>query len=162
MKQAVSKFIWTASLAAVTALATTHAFADNPHFTRADASLLADGDLECTFKIAGLGDNETMTISCSADAQAFYACFNRGGKHPQAANKEEAAGPVSASGEFTSGKNGQITGSLEVNPPAATISCPGNQVLRLCSVSYSNVTLTSDGVSASVPGSLSRTFLDCF
>lgn len=129
---------------------------------REDASLLSDGDLSCTFKIAGLGDNETITITCSADAQAFCACFNRGGNHPQAANKEDAAGPVSASGDFISGKNGQITGSLEVNPPATTLNCPGKQVLRLCSVSYTNILLSSDGASASVPGSLSRTFLDCF
>jgi hypothetical protein len=138
------------------------AWAANPHFINQDAGIENDGDLSCSFKIAGLGDNVTITVTCSANASAFYACFNRGGKHPQASNKEESAGPVSGSGDFTSGQNGQVTGELEVNAPAATISCPGGQVLRLCSVSYTNIQLTiGDGPSASVPGSQGRTFINC-
>jgi len=140
------------------------ATADNPHFVQQDASIQNDGDLACSFKVAGLGTNETIAVTCAADASAFYACFNRGGNHPQASNKEESAGPVSNTGEFTSGKNGQVTGTLEVHPPPSTISCPGNQVLRLCSVSYTNITLTTDphDLSANVPGTLERTFSDCF
>jgi len=138
------------------------AVAQNPHFVSADASVEGDGDLACSFKVAGLGDSVTILVTCSADASAFYACFNKGGNHPQASNKEEAAGPVQGSGEFTSGKNGSVTGTVTAHPPASTIDCPGNQVLRLCSVSYTNIGLTADGLSADVPGTISRTFIDCF
>jgi hypothetical protein len=143
------------------------ATADNPHFVRTDATVQSDGDLACSFKIAGLGTNETIEVTCAADASAFYACFNRGGKHPQASNKEESAGPVSGTGEFTSGQNGQVNGTLEVHPPPSNLSCPGNQVVRLCSLSYTNidltaVTATQVNLTANVPGTITRTFIDCF
>jgi hypothetical protein len=138
------------------------ALADSPHFVKQDAVVDGSGNLDCSFKVAGLGDNQSILVTCSADASAFYACFNKGGNHPQASNKEDAAGPVSGSDEFTSGKNGQVTGSVEVNPPASTLTCPGNQVRRLCSVSYTNIVLTADSLQASVPGTLSREFIDCF
>jgi hypothetical protein len=49
---------------------------------------------------------------------------------------------VSATGTFSSGKNGQVTASLTVNPPASDITCPPGQTLRLAQVTHSNVTLT--------------------
>src|SRR6266516_3274212 len=58
-----------------------------------------------------------------------------------------------ATGTFTSGKDGQVTASLTVNPPASDISCPPGQSLELASVSYTNITLTdtTNGVMISVP-----------
>jgi hypothetical protein len=76
------------------------ALAQNVHFLKSGATLENDGDLSCTFRIAGLGDNESITVTCSADATAAYACFNKGGNHPQASNKESVSGPVSGSGDF--------------------------------------------------------------
>jgi hypothetical protein len=57
-------------------------------------------------------------------------------------NKTTVSGPVSASGTFNSGKNGNVTASLTVSPPPSDISCPNGQTLKLASVSYTNVVLT--------------------
>ncbi len=61
-------------------------------------------------------------------------------------------GPVLATGSFSSGKNGNVTASLTVDPPPSDISCPNGQRLQLASVSYSNVVLTdtTNGVSIAV------------
>lgn len=131
------------------------ASAQNPHFVRATSSLSGD-DLVCSFKEAGLGDSVTVTISCTADATAEYECQNRGAKNknPEAANKETVSGPVSESGDFTSGKNGQITGSLTVDAPGpGDFSCPPGQNLVLVSASYTNVELcdTTNDVCETLP-----------
>lgn len=153
----------TAGLMAVLAvmLAALPAYADAPHFTRASASGPdAAGNLAVNFKIAGLGDNQTLTVTASADATAVYACQNNGGNFPNDPKKTTVAGPVSASGEFTSGKNGQITGSLTLMPPSTTLTCPGGQHVVLVSVSYTNVQVSGGGDTAPIPGTFSRTFFD--
>ena len=92
-------------------LAVPAAQADSPHFIKASATINSSGQLVCAFKEAGLGNTlTTANISCSADATAVYQCFNNGGKHPQAGNKETVGGPVSNGGQFPV-RNGQTTGS---------------------------------------------------
>jgi hypothetical protein len=63
------------------------------------------------------------------------------------------AGPVSATGTFNSGKNGQVTASLTAQPPPSDISCPPGQSLQLAQVSYTNIVLTdtTNNESISVP-----------
>lgn len=137
------------------------ALAANAHFIRSSASGPNNqGNLLVNFKIAGLGDNETITVTASADATAVYACRNNGGNFPSDPKKTEVSGPVSASGDFTSGKNGQITGSLTLQPPATTLVCPGGQRRVLVSVSYTNVQVSGGGDTASIPGTFSRTFFN--
>jgi hypothetical protein len=147
------------AFAAVLLLATP-ANAASPHFVRASASgPSAGGQLSVNFKIAGLGDAVTTTVTASADATAVYACRNNGGNFPSDPKKQEVSGPVSNSGQFTSGKNGQITGSLTLSPPASTLSCPPGQSRVLASVSYTNVAVSepSAGTEA-IPGTFSRVF----
>ncbi|HEX6300088.1 MAG TPA: hypothetical protein VF148_06465 [Acidimicrobiia bacterium] len=115
------------------------AFAASAHFIRASASLNNDGSLDVDFKIAGLGDSVNVEVTATADSTATYACVNRGGKNPNASNKQDEAGPLSESGDFESGKNGQVTDSLTLGPLDTTLECPGNQQLVLVRVSYSNV-----------------------
>jgi len=129
------------SLMAV-ALAAVPALAQNEHFVRASGSLNNDGSLTVSFKEAGLGTNQLIDYTLTADATATYVCVNRGGANPSAQNKTTVSGPVSASGAFSSGKNGQVTASLTVEPPPSNISCPPGQSLELASVIYTNVTLT--------------------
>jgi hypothetical protein len=134
------------------------AFAQNAHFIEASAALQSNGNLEVQFKEAGLGNNATALMRAAADATAEYACLNGGGNHPQAANKETVSGPVSAQGSFTSGKNGNIVGSLTLSPPGpGSFSCPNGQRLVLVSVSYTNVTITNltFNDSAAIPGTFS-------
>src|SRR5262245_46058009 len=92
----------------IVALALSGAWAQNPHFIRATAAL-EDTDLQVCWKEAGLGDNQTIVYHAGASASAFYQCVNKGGNCPAAANKEEVQADVSATGSFTSGKNGQIS-----------------------------------------------------
>jgi len=120
------------------------ASAQNPHFITAKATADATtGSLICSWKEAGLGDNQLISYTCTAEATAVYVCVNRGGANPSAANKETVSGPVSASGTFSSGKNGQITASLTATPPGpGSFSCPPGQSLEIASVSYTTVVLT--------------------
>jgi hypothetical protein len=145
-----------AALCAAAALAVP-AFADSPHFIRASANLNANGTLTVSFKEAGLGTNQLITYVASADATATYVCVNKGGGNPSASNKTTVAGPVSATGQFSSGKNGSVTASLTLSPPPSDISCPPGQSLQLASVSYTNVAVTdtTNGVTEPVPGTFS-------
>jgi len=141
-------------------LAASPALAAAPHFVRADATgPNADGTLTVTFKIAGLGDTVTTTVTASAGATALYACRNNGGNFPSDPKKQLVSGPVSASGEFTSGKNGQITGSLTLSPPASTLDCPSGQHVVLAQVSYTNVAVSEPNAGTEpIPGTFSRIF----
>jgi len=73
------------------------------------------------------------------------------------------SGPVSATGTFSSGKNGTISQSLTLSPPSAgSFSCPAGQRLVLAFVSYTNVAITdtTNKVTESIPGTFSRCFVD--
>jgi hypothetical protein len=135
------------------ALIAQQAFAQSPHFIRASGSLNADGSLTVNFKEAGLGTNQNIAYALTADATAVYVCVNRGGGNPSASNKTAVAGPVIATGTFSSGKNGQVTASLTVEPPFEDIGCPPGQSQELASVIYENVTLTdtTNNVSIALP-----------
>jgi hypothetical protein len=141
-----------AALIATAALAVPAALAVSPHFISASAALNADGTLTASFKEAGLGTNQNINYTLSADGTATYVCVNNGGANPSAQNKTTVNGPVSASGTFNSGKNGNVIGSLTVSPPPSDISCPKGQSLQLASASYANVTLTdtTNGISVSL------------
>jgi hypothetical protein len=130
------------------------AFAENAHFVRASARL-SGTNLIVSFKEAGLGDNQLITFVASADGTATYVCVNRGGANPSASNKETVNGPITASGTFSSGKNGTISQSLTLSPPdSGDFSCPPGQQLAIAQASYSNVAITdtTNGVTESIPG----------
>lgn len=150
------------ALLACVGLMVGEASAANPHFNRADADgPNENGNLEVSFKIAGLGDNVTTTVTASADATAVYACQNNGGNFPSDPNKQEVSGPVSASDELTSGRNGQITGSLTLMPPPSTLDCPPGQNEVLVSVEYTNVEVSEPNAGTEdIPGTFSRIFFD--
>jgi hypothetical protein len=139
---------------ALVGLMSTAALAQSPHFIRATGTPNNLGTLTVSFKEAGLGTNQNINYVLSADATATYVCVNRGGANPSAQNKTTVAGPVSATGTFSSGKNGQVTASLTVSPPPSDISCPPGQSLELAQVSYTNVVLTdtTNNVSITIGG----------
>ena len=136
--------------------------AQNAHFVRAGAAGPdAAGNLVVSFKIAGLGDNQTITVTTSGNATAVYACQNNGGNFPSDPKKTAVSGPVSATGDFTSGKNGTVSNSLTLMPPPNTaLTCPGGQHVVLVSVSYSNVQVSSPGIGTVSLGTFSRTFFN--
>lgn len=127
--------------------------ATNPHFIKATGDLNNDGSLTVSFKEAGLGTNQNINYELTADSTVVYVCVNNGGGNPSAKNKTSVSGPVSATGTFSSGKNGQVTDELTVEPPSpGGFSCPPGQSLKIASVSYTNVVLTdtTNGVSIDV------------
>jgi hypothetical protein len=141
-----------AAVLATAALAVPAALAVNAHFISANGALNANGSLTVNFKEAGLGTNQLINYTLSANGTATYVCVNKGGANPSASNKTTVNGPVSASGTFNSGKNGNVTASLTVNPPPTDLSCPGGQKLALASASYTDVTLTdtTNGITESL------------
>ena len=145
--------ILTLTVIALSGFMATTVRAQNPHFLSCGASgVNSDGSLNASFRIAGLGSNQSLTVTASAHADATYACRNNGQQCPNAANKVNVQGDVSASGTFTSGKNGSITACLAVEPPPTSLTCPGGQRLVLVSVSYTNLSVSAPGAgTASVP-----------
>jgi hypothetical protein len=138
------------------------AFADSPNFKSATASGPdANGNLTVNFRETGLGNTgDPVNYTATANGNALYACQNNGGNFPSDPKKQSATGPVSKSGTFPSGKNGNVTGSLVLNPPASTLNCPGGQHAVLANVTYTNVTLcdVDHNVCVSIPGTFSRVF----
>ena len=127
---------------ATAALVVPAALAVSPHFINASGKL-SGADLVVSFKEAGLGTNQLINYTASANSTVTYVCVNHGGANPSASNKTTISGPVSASGTFSSGKNGNVTASLTLSPPGpGSFSCPKGQSLQVAQVSYTDVTLT--------------------
>jgi hypothetical protein len=148
--------IFCAPLLFLVALATP-ANADNPHFVQASAKL-SGTNLVVSFKEAGLGTNQLINYVATATATATYVCVNRGGSNPSAGNKTTFTEPVSKTGSFSSGKNGQVTASLTIAPPGpGSFSCPPGQSLELAQVTYTSVAITdtTNNVTESIPGTFS-------
>ena len=153
--------ILTLTMIALSGFMVTSVWAQNPHFLSCGASgVNPDGSLNVSFRIAGLGSNQSIDITASAHADAVYACKNGGQQCPNAANKVNVQSDVSASGTFTSGKNGSVRASLTVDPPSTSLTCPGGQKLVLVSVSYTNVKVTAPGASDcdTSPGTFAANF----
>ena len=131
-----------------------------PHFASATSSVNSSGALVVSFDERGLG-NENIDYTLRAAATATYACFNRGGKNPAAANKRSVEGDVAGGGSFEA-KNGRVRESITAGPlTAPDFTCPGGQRRVLADVSYTNIVLTdtTNGVSTSAPD-VSRTFVE--
>ncbi|MFC7265264.1 hypothetical protein [Streptomyces lutosisoli] len=128
------------SAACSTVLAASPALADSPHFQFARNTLDSSGALTTSFKEVGLGTGTTsIRITVTAQATAVYQCFNNGGNHPKAKNKETLQGDAIASGDFPV-RHGQTTGSLMLGPLGpGDFTCPPGQTLFLQSVSYSGI-----------------------
>ena len=127
------------------AVAVPAALADSPHFLFANSSINSStGALDVSFKEAGLGTTvSTEQVTLTVDtATAVYQCFNHGGNHPKAGNKETVSTSLTSSGTFPV-RNGQTTGTISAGPPSqGDFSCPSGQDLFLQSVTYSGITVT--------------------
>jgi hypothetical protein len=142
------------AVCATAAIGVPVALAVSPHFVSASATL-SGTNLSVSFKEAGLGTNQQITYVASADSTVTYVCVNRGGANPSAQDKTTISGPVSATGTFSSGKNGQVTASLTLNPPGpGSFSCPSGQSLEIAQVTYTNVSVTdtTNGITEPIPG----------
>jgi hypothetical protein len=118
------------------------ALAANAHFVRGPTASLSGTTVTVTWKEAGLGNDALVEYRADALVAARYQCVNHGGKCPAASNKQSISANVSTFGAFSSGKNGSITGSLIIEPPASTLNCPGSQHAELVSVSFTSIRLS--------------------
>jgi hypothetical protein len=151
------RFVALAALVGAIAALSTAAVAVSPHFINASAQL-SGANLVVSFKEAGLGTNALIAYTANADATATYVCVNKGGGNPSASNKTTVSGPVSASGTFSSGKNGNVTASLTLTPPGpGSFSCPPGQSQAIAQVTYTNVSITdtTNAVTEPIPGTFS-------
>jgi hypothetical protein len=148
------------SVAVALMLTAAPAFADSPHFLYANNSISSStGALTISFKDAGLGTGTTsIQITATVDtATAVYQCFNGGGNHPQAGNKETVTESLTTTGTFPV-RHGQTTASIDVGPPSpGDFSCPNGQRLFLQDVTYSgtNVSDATGNTAHSTPDPIS-------
>lgn len=110
------------------------------------ASVTSSGGLQVFIDEAGVG-NATVNYSISWTASATYGCFNGGGNHPKATNKETSTSTGSATAAENP-INGRVRATVDIAgtppPPPSTFSCPGGQTLELMSVSYNPVVVTDE------------------
>ena len=132
------------ALAAVPALAAAPT-TGNAHFIKsATSASVQDNNLVVNFKETGLSAGSIETVRLTATGSATYQCFNNGGKHPKAANKETVSSDLSNTQNFPVDKNGNLVGTITLLPPGpGDFSCPSGQTLvGPTNVSYTNIVLT--------------------
>jgi hypothetical protein len=120
-------------LLAAAAVLSSAAVAASPHFIGNPSASVSGNSLTVSFKAAGLGNISTVDFTLTGTVDVSSRCYNRGGNKPQADNKQETIA-VDQSGSFPV-RNGSTTGSFTVTP-LSTLTCPGNQVVRIESFSY--------------------------
>ena len=129
------------------------AFADGSHFLAPHTSAGISGfSLTADFKEAGLEAGSVSTITLVAHLDATYQCVNNGNKNPNDPKKTTISGDFSASDEFTAAKNGNLRGSLTLDPPDASdvLDCPNGQRATLTVVSWSDISLHDETTGASI------------
>ena len=119
------------------------------NFKSATSTVNGDGALVVNFDESGLGNGD-VDYELKADATALYACLNKGGKNPSAANKRSFEGQVSEGTSFEP-KNGRVIASMTAGPlKAPNFTCPSGQRRVLSTVSYTNILFTDTTINKSI------------
>ncbi|KGQ19710.1 hypothetical protein LF41_2648 [Lysobacter dokdonensis DS-58] len=145
-------------LLGLTVVATTAIALGRPQFLRAPSASLGSPKVIVKWTEVGLGSVDTVSYVANATAAARYQCVNRGNNCPAASNKQDVLANVSVGGTFSVDKNGRISESLIIPAPPGSLVCPGNQVVGVESVVFTDIRLTdvTNGVSSPTnPSSLS-------
>jgi len=127
---------------AIVALTAGSALADSPHFIGTPSATLSGNSLVISASVAGLGTADNAVFSLSGSVDVFSRCYNKGGNKPQADNKQETIS-VNQTQTFPV-RNGRTNISFTVSP-LSTLTCPGNQVVVIESVSW-DLTLSGEGL----------------
>ena len=146
------------------ALVATAAIAGNPKFLRAPSASLGSPKVIVKWTEVGLGITDSVNYVASATAAARYQCVNRGNNCPAASNKEDVLANVSVGGTFAVDNNGRISEALIIPAPPSTLVCPGNQVVGVASVVFTNIKLTdlTNGISSPTnPSALTYNATEC-
>jgi hypothetical protein len=105
------------------------------HFVGAPTCNIVNGNLECTGKVAGLGNVSTV----QAFVEAFVTCTNQGGNIPQ--------GLVKGPQETLTVQNGQTLFDLTIPNP-----CPDHMI-----ATFTNVALVIDSNMLPIQGTFTAT-----
>ncbi|BCT93582.1 hypothetical protein LYSHEL_26070 [Lysobacter helvus] len=146
------------------AFVATAALAAHPQFLRAPSAQLGSPKVIVKWTEIGLGSTDSVNYTASATAGARFQCVNRGNNCPAASNKEDVLADINVGGTFAVDKNGKIIGSLVIPAPPSTLQCPGNQVVGIVSVAFTNIRLTdlTNGVSSPTnPSALTYSGPEC-
>ena len=133
------------------ALVSTAAIAGHPVFLRAPSASLGSPKVIVKWTEVGLGSTDGVDYVANATAAARYQCVNRGNHCPAASNKADVLADISVGGTFAVDKNGKISEALIIPAPPSTLVCPGNQVVGVVSVVFTNITLTDVTYGVSSP-----------
>ena len=110
------------------------AFAASPHYIKGPTATVDNNSLVVSWKAAGLGNTTTsVDFTLTGTVTVSAQCFTRSGNPVQGVPKSETNN-VNATGTFDV-RNGQTTGSLTVSP-LSTLTCTGNQQVRILSSSF--------------------------
>ena len=107
--------------------------ADSPHQVGQTSVTQSGNSLTISASIAGLGSVSSATFDLTGTVDVFSRCYNRGGNKPQADNKQETIN-VDTSATFDV-RNGRTNATFTITP-LSTLTCPGNQVVKIESFSY--------------------------
>lgn len=125
------------------------AWAASPHFVSGPTVATSGNSLVVTASVAGLGstvDHADFTLTGTVDV--FSRCYNKGGNKPEAGNKQETLA-VDSAGSFPV-RNGR-TNVVFTIAPLSSLTCPGQQVVVIESVSY-DLVLAGEGLTAKLQG----------
>ena len=130
---------------AVMLISAISASAQNMHFI--DGPQITDNGNTLTFcaKLAGLGNNQMVTVVLSTVATITTQCTNPGGNIAPGQTKTAT---LSKSGTFMSDKNGSVTFCLTTDDPSPG-KCPNGQwtgTVTDCSFASSSVTVNGKRV----------------
>ena len=116
--------------------------ASNYHFVSGPTITNNGNTLTATGSIAGLGNNQLIIVSLSANATVSATCTNPGGHEVPA---QASTQTVTATGRYLSGQNGRVNFRITTEIPTAG-QCPnGNWTSTITNVSFSNVSVSVNG-----------------
>jgi hypothetical protein len=117
-------------------------FAQNIHFIGSPSISDNGNTMSFCAKIAGLGNNQSITIELSTTATITTQCTNPGGNIAPGQTKTTT---LTKSGTFWSDKNGTVTFCLTTDVPSAG-KCPNGQWTgTVTDVSFTNSAVWVDG-----------------
>jgi hypothetical protein len=138
MKNTILNF----AIALVALFSVNVAVAQNIHFIGNPTIQDLGTQLRFCGKLAGLGNNQEVTITLNTTATTLTTCTNPGGN---VAPGQTKTGTVSTSGTFQSDKNGSVTFCLTTNTPTPG-RCPNGQWTgTVTDVSFSNSAISVNG-----------------
>jgi hypothetical protein len=168
MRRRITSLILAGAGALLLGLSAPAAFATSgAHFFSASATVKTtapnQGALLLNWDEAGVGQQQVNYTLAITSQSAVYACYNNGGNHPQASNKEGPTGPAITNLGTFSPINGRVTVNNFLVPgtplPNAGLTCPSGQTLRIVQVTYflGSLTDTTNNVSIALnsPGCVS-------